>query len=383
MHGNVSSHIIQKIVFASLTLFWFMLTDDLACAAQSIRIGAIFSKSGIAATHNEPLIVMTQLAVDELNQKGGIIGRKVELFIYDNQSTAIGSVIAAQKAIKDDVTAVIGAHWSSHSLAMAPLLQEAGIPMISPGSTNPAVTLVGNYIFRACFLDSFQGQAMAKFAYISLGARTAVVMKNINETYSITLTDFFSNAFTASGGRILANNDYRGKAVDFSEILISTKALQPDVIYVPGYTIDSGLLIKQASAMGIRSTFLGGDAWDEIDKVAGNALEGSYQSAPWHPGVPFKKSVHLKEVYRQYLNKDIENYSAPLAYDAVMLLADAIKRCACMDKSKIRDQLAATSNFEGATGLISFDHNGDPQHKEIIILKHENGAFQYVKSIQP
>ncbi|MFH2064541.1 MAG: ABC transporter substrate-binding protein [Pseudomonadota bacterium] len=373
----------KTILFAGWAVFLIMITGGLAQTSLPIRIGAIFSISGIAAGHNEPLVIMTQLAVDELNQKGGIAGRKVELMLYDNQSTAIGSVSAAQKAIQDDMMAVIGAHWSSHSLAMAPLLQEAGIPMISPGSTNPAVTQVGDYIFRACFLDSFQGRAMAKFAYASLGAHTAVIMKNINETYSITLTEFFSKAFTDAGGRISASYDYRGKAVDFAEILGAVKTLRPDVIYVPGYTTDSGLLIKQAVAMGIHSTFLGGDAWDEIDKVAGDALEGSYQSAPWHPEVPFKRSVHLKKVYQQHFSRDIENYSAPLAYDAVMLLADALERCVCTDKRKVRDQLAATSDFRGATGLIGFDRYGDPQDKEIIILKYEKGAFRYLKSIQP
>jgi branched-chain amino acid transport system substrate-binding protein len=365
------------------SLLWAVLLALPAIAAQPVKIAAIFSLSGIAAAHNEPLIPLIGLAVDELNQQGGLLGHRVELTVFDNQSTPIGSKMAAENAVRLGVIAVIGAHWSSHSLAMAPILQEAGVPMISPGSTNPQVTQIGDYIFRACFVDSFQGQAMANFAYQDLKARKAAVFRNIDETYSVMLADFFVKSFRNHGGEVVMDVAYRGKAVDFSDILSQAKNLPLEVIYVPGYTRDSGLLIKQATSIGISATFLGGDAWDEIWKYAGNTLEGAYQTAPWHPDVPFERSIHLKKIYRQKFGTEIQNVSAPLAYDAVMLLADAVRRAQSLDCAKIRDALSATAGFDGATGIISFNGQGDPLGKDVIVLQWSQGKGRYVKSIKP
>jgi branched-chain amino acid transport system substrate-binding protein len=352
-------------------------------AAVPIHIAAIFSQTGIAAAHNEPLISMVQLAVEEINQSGGILNRPVQLILLDNQSTPIGAAVAAEAAVKMGVTAVIGAHWSSHSLAMAPILQKAGIPMISPGSTNPEVTKTGDFIFRVCFLDSFQGIAMARFAHDDLKAQSALILRNIDEAYSVMLAEFFKTAFTELGGRVLLDTGYRGKAVDFATIISNAKELHPDVIYLPGYTRDSGLFIKQAKRMGIKSTFLGGDAWDEIENFAGADIEGSYQSAPWHPQAPFPKSRHLQELYQRKFHRQIVNMSAPLAYDAVYLLANAIEQAGSLDRSAIRVALAATRRFQGATGLISFDDNGDPENKEVLIIQFRNGKRAFYKTIRP
>lgn len=352
-------------------------------AAVPIRIAAIFSQTGIAAGHNEPLISMVQLAVEDINQTGGILKRPIQLILLDNQSTPIGATMAAKQAVDMDVIAVIGAHWSSHSLAMAPILQEAGIPMISPGSTNPEVTQIGNYIFRACFLDSFQGVAMARFAREGLSAQTAVIIHNINEAYSLMLAEYFKDSFARSGGKVLLDTGYRGKAVDFSSIIQKAKELQPDVVYLPGYTRDSGLFIKQAASMGLKTTFLGGDAWDEIEHFAGADLEGSYQSAPWHPQAPFPKSQYLQTLYQRKFHKRIENMSAPLAYDAMHLLANAIEEAGSLDRDAIRNHLAATRGFQGATGVISFDANGDPEHKEVFIIEFKDGIRTFHKTIKP
>jgi len=354
-----------------------------AYAVEPVRVAAIFSLTGIAAKHNAPLVEMVQLAVDEVNSNGGLLGRPVDLLLLDNQSTAIGAALAAEEAIHKNVLAVIGAHWSSHSLAMAPVLQKAGIPMISPGSTNPEVTRVGDYIFRACFVDSFQGKAMARFAHSELKANTAVVLKNIDEAYSLMLAEFFSRAFREIDGKVLLDAGYRGKAVDFSQLLQQVKRLQPDVLYIPGYTRDSGLIIKQADSLGIKAVYLGGDAWDDIYSFAGDAINGSYNSAPWHPDVPFPTSAHLKKLYFQRFHREISNVSAPLAYDAVMLLKSAVTNAQSLDREKVRDALAATKDFSGATGLISFDQQGDPLGKEVIILKWEQGHPMYHGNIHP
>jgi branched-chain amino acid transport system substrate-binding protein len=367
-------------------IIFFCLMEALTFSsegAEPVKLGAVFSITGIAATHNEPLIEMVKLAADEINNEGGLLGRPVRLIILDNKSTPIGSRLAAEQAVRAKVAGVIGAHWSSHSLAVAPVLQQAGIPMISPGSTNPKVTRIGNYVFRVCFVDSFQGAAMAKFAYADLRARSAVVLRNIDEEYSIKLAEYFMNAFKRIGGKVLLDGSYRGKAVDFADVLKETAKLEPDAVYIPGYTRDSGLLIKQAVSIGVKATFLGGDAWDEIHRYGGNAVDGSYHSAPWHPDVPFQKSIHLKKIYRQKYDLGIENMSAPLAYDAFMVLADAIKRAGTLDGKRLRDVIAQTTGFKGATGIISFDENGDPRDKEVFILKLEKERAVYYKAIKP
>ena len=368
----------------NIIFMWLISTLSFSSmASEPINVGMVFSTTGVAAAHNAPLIEMVKLAADEINNEGGLLGHHVKLILLDNKSTPIGSREAGEKAVALNTTAVIGAHWSSHSLSLAPILQEAGIPMISPGSTNPKVTKIGDYIFRVCFLDSFQGEAMAKFAYTDLGAESAVVLRNIDEAYSTMLAEFFVNAFKRFGGQVFYDGNYRGKAVDFSDVLKKTAELDPDVVYIPGYTRDSGLIIKQAKSFGVKATFLGGDAWDEIYKVAGEAANGNYHSAPWHPDVPLQKSKHLKKIYRQKYNRDIENMSAPLAYDAFMILANAIKRAGTLNGLELRDTIAKTKEFNGATGIFSFDKNGDPQGKEIIILKLEKGRPIYYKAISP
>jgi branched-chain amino acid transport system substrate-binding protein len=352
-------------------------------AAEPVRLAAIFSQTGIAAGHNAPLIQMVQLAVEQVNKTGGLLDRPVELLLLDNQSTAIGAALAAEEAVRLNVLAVIGAHWSSHSLAMAPILQMAEIPMISPGSTNPEVTLAGDFIFRACFVDSFQGKAMARFARSELKATSVVILKNIDEAYSLMLAEYFSSAFVDFNGKVLLDAGYRGKAVDFSNLLQQVKQLNPDILYIPGYTRDSGLLINQANALGIRAVFLGGDAWDDIYGFAGAAINGSYNSAPWHPEVPFSASAQLKNIYYDRYKGEITNLSAPLAYDAVMLLKAAVSNAQSLDRIKVRDALAAINDFPGATGQISFDQNGDPLGKEVIILKWEQGRPRYHANIHP
>jgi branched-chain amino acid transport system substrate-binding protein len=326
-----------------------------------------------------------QLAVEKVNQRGGLLGRPIELVLLDNRSTPIGSSLAAKKAVELEVLAVIGAAWSSHSLRMAPVLQKAKIPMITGSSTNPRVTLYGNYIFRTCFIDSFQSQAMAQFAYSQLGARTAAVLEIINEEFSLTLAKLFAESFEEKGAKVLFRGSYQNDAVDFEAILAKVKKLRPDVIYVPGYARDCGLLIKQAANMGITAIFLGGDGWAGplIYETGGRALEGNYYSAHWHYGVRFPESVELQNLYENMHHKKIPHMNAPLGYDAVLLLADAVVRANSLNRDKIRDALAHTKAFHGATGTITMNANGDPIDKPVVIMRLGRSAPDYFTTIQP
>jgi branched-chain amino acid transport system substrate-binding protein len=356
-----------------------------AIAAESVKIAAIFAKTGIAVSHNASHIQVVELAVEDINNQGGLLGRPVELIILDNESTPIGSSMAAKKAVQLQVTAVIGAAWSSHSLQMAPILQQAEIPMVTGASTNPKVTRIGNYIFRTCFIDSFQAQAMAKFAYNDLGARTAIVLEIINEEYSLTLAEIFVSSFQQYGGKVILKGSYKNDAVDFSSLLKEVKRLQPDVVYVPGYARDSGLLIKQAVSMGIQTTFLGADGWTgpSMYDIGSNAVEGNYYSAHWHYDVRFPQSVHLQKLYDRKYGGVIPHINAPLNFDAVMLLADAIRRAGTFDRARIRDALAETKGFQGATGTITLDENGDPLNKPLVIMKLGKDSPRYFRTIQP
>ncbi len=356
-----------------------------AIGAEPIKIAAIFAKTGIATTNNLPHIQCVKLAVEQVNSQGGLLGRPVELIVLDNQSSPIGSSMAARKAVELQVPAVVGAAWSSHSLRIAPILQQAKISMITGSSTNPKVTRIGNYIFRTCFIDSFQSQAMAQFAYTELGARTAIVLEIINEEFSLTLAELFVNAFQQAGGKVVLKESYANTAVDFAAILEKVKPLSPDVIYVPGYARDCGLLIKQAVAMGIKTTFLGADGWAGalMYNVGGHAIAGNYYSAHWHPDVDFPQSVHLQNIYYQKYKSKIPHMNAPLNYDAFLLLADAIRRAGSFDHDRIRDALAETHGFHGATGTITLNDYGDPVNKPVVIMKLGREAPTYFKSVQP
>lgn len=352
-------------------------------ADEPVTIAAIFSMSGIAARHNMPLVDMIKSSINHINDKGGVLGVPVELIILDNRSTPIGSLEAANKAIAANVTAVLGAHWSSHSLAMAPLLQKAGIPMVTPGSTNPEVTKDKNYVFRICFVDSMQGLAMARFAREELAVRRAAVLRNIDEQYSIELAGFFADAFTQRGGEVVYDTGYRGTATDYSAIIKDLLLLEPEVIYIPGYTRDTALFMKQARTLGITATFLGGDAWDLLDTLIKDTVEGSYQTVGWHPDLPYQESKDMQECFFEYNDRALRNMSMPLAYDAVNVLVDAIRRAGTTEPEKVQKALAATHEFPGATGPITFTAEGDPYDKEVIIVKYVQGETVYVTAVKP
>jgi branched-chain amino acid transport system substrate-binding protein len=354
-------------------------------AAEPVVVVGIFAETGIAATNNRPHIEVVRLAVEDVNKSGGLLGHPMDFRILDNKSTPIGSNLAAQQAVSLDATAVIGAAWSSHSLQVAPVLQKAKIPMITGSATNPKVTRFGNYIFRACFIDSFQAKAMARFARSGLGAQTAIVLEIANEEFSLTLAELFVHSFEAYGGEVLLKGSYQNDAVDFSGLLRKIQRLQADVIYAPGYGRDVGLLIKQAKEMGVNLTFLGADGWGGslIYDTGGDALEGCFQTAHWHYGVRLPKSISLQQRYEKKYGKQIPHMNAPLNYDAVMLLADAVRRAGSLDRPAIRDALAETRGFEGATGTITLDEHGDPLNKPVVILKLGKHAPNYFKTIQP
>lgn len=382
MRMPAASRILIKVIVFILLIGGFR--QSAADEIGPIRLAAILPLSGKADSYGHPALKGARIAVAEINLAGGVLEQHLVLLLLDNRSTPLNARQAARTAVDQNVIGVVGSLWSTHSLAVASVLQEAGVPMISPGSTAPEVTRVGHFIFRTCYTDDFQGSLMAEFATQDLGCRKAAIMINISETYSQTLARYFAGAFTSKGGEVVYQGGYKGTSVDFGDLLMHLKPLSPEVVFIPGYSQDSGLLIKQAAAMGIRSIFIGGDAWEtNILDFSGPALEGSYFSTHWHPGVPYNRNREFIALYKkQYGDEPISPF-APLAYDAVWLFANAIRRANSLDRHRIRDALADTQKFAGATGYFSFDVNGDPVKKGAGILKFEGGKWRFHKAFEP
>ncbi len=373
--------IIVKLTVAMVLCLSLILTGHVPAQAENtVTIASIFAKTGPAAAGNLHQIQAVRFAVGEINKNGGLLGKKVKIIEFDNHSTPIQSKLAAKKAKKAKVTAVIGCSWSSHSIAMASTLQKAKIPMISPDSTNPKVTLKGNYIFRACFIDPFQGEVLAKFAHEELNAKTAVIMTKITSAYSLGLAEMFTKFFKQNNGKILAELEYKDGQMDFAQIISQTKALSPDVLFIPGHD-ESGLIVKQAQDDGITAIMLGGDGWahQQFFSNGGNELKSGYFTNHWSKELDTQKTKDFIVRYR----KEYElNDFAAVAYDAVMLMANAIKVANSTDGTKIRDALAKTKDFDGVTGMISFNETGDPV-KQAVVQKITDGKARYFKAVHP
>jgi branched-chain amino acid transport system substrate-binding protein len=371
----------MKIILRFILTF-FLITGTSLTAAEKIKVASIFAKSGAATVGNQSAIDGIRFAVQELNGNGGVRGKQIQIVEIDNQSTALGSKQAAEKAVEEGVVIVFGANWSSHSIAMAPVLQKARIPMISPFSTNPDVTQIGDYIFRVCFIDPFQGRIMASFATRDLKAKTAAILTNASGRYSEGLSEYFHQHFVFLGGKVVFSADYLDNTEDFSIHLKKIVKLKPDVVFVPGHIIDSGRIIKQSRDMGINMPILGGDGWgDVMYDHAGAALDGTYYSDHWHQENENPKSRRFVRKFREKFKKS-EDTGTALAYDAVYLFADAATRASSLGPTRIRDALAETDQFEGITGRISFNEFGDPI-KPAVIWKFLQGKAVYIKTIEP
>ncbi len=352
-------------------------------SAEPIKIAAIFAQSGIAADNNALAINAVELAADEINRRGGVRGRHLALTIIDNQSTPIGSQAAARRAVAMGAAAVIGPSWSSHCLPAAKVLQDAGVPMITPTASNPQITRIGDYIFRVCFTDDFQGRALAHLARNDIAARTAVILVNANEAYSMTLAEFFGQHFRRLGGKVLWQGTYNAKAADFRDLLDQTRRQRPQVIFVPGYARDSGLIVSQARKVGIQTTFIGGDGWGgEIFDFGGAALAGCYYTTHWYPTRSNRHSQDLMNSYEtRFGPPSVWRTIIPLTWDAVWLLAAAIEKGGATDRAALRSALAATRNFEGVSGGISFDDQGNPRGKGAYVIHLTAESREFVKII--
>ena len=358
--------------------------DEKAPAAGGIPIGFYGALSGPEATFAVSGRNGARLAIDELNQSGGVLGVPLSLLVEDDRNEPAEAASAVSKLItRDHVVALIGENASSRSLAAAPIAQSYRVPMISPSSTNVEVTKKGDYIFRACFTDEAQGRALAAFARRSLRASAAALLVDARSDYSVGLAEAFRKGFTAAGGRIVAELKYSEGDSDFSGQLTAIAALSPEVLFVPGYYTDAGLIARQARGLGLNAVLLGGDGWDSprLAEIGGAALEGAYFSNPFSVDEPSPTVSAFVSAYAKAYGTPPDGIAA-LSYDSARLLADAIRRAGSTEGKRVRDALAATADFPGVTGTISFDADRNPV-KPVLILKIEKGKFRYVESVPP
>jgi branched-chain amino acid transport system substrate-binding protein len=365
-----------------------VLTATVSCGSKNtqkeILIGEYGSLTGGIATFGISTKQGSELAFEGVNQKGGILGQKIKLLVEDDQSKPEEAGTVVNKLIhQDHVVAMLGHVASSHSLAAAPICQAEHIPMISPSSTNPRVTQVGNYIFRVCFLDTFQGAVMAKFAYDTLKVRKLAILVDVRSDYSVGLQTFFGQAFKKLGGTIVTDQSYSQGDSDFRAQLTAIKGANPDAIYVPGYYTEVGTIVHQARELGITVPFLGSDGWDspKLWEIGGTALNGCYFSNHYATDDP---NPVVQKFVTDYKTKYgvIPDALAALAYDAARIMAASIEKAGSTDGAKIRDQIAATKDFDGVTGIITLNSDRNAV-KSAVIVKVENGKYLLTETIKP
>jgi len=367
-----------------LTIFFVLLVlwSRVGRAEDMIKIGVILSMTGGTAAFGEVTWAGMQIGK---SMRPGVLGKEVQLILVDNKSDKIESANAAQRLIqKEKVVGILGDVASSNSLAIAPIAEENHIPHISPASTNPIVTLNRKYVFRACFIDPFQGEVMARFVYNDLGARRAAVLMDIGQDYSVGLSTAFVKTFTKLGGKVIIRVNYQSGDQDFTAQLTTIKEARPDVIAIPGYYTEIALIAKQARELGIKTTLISGDGAEapELTEIGGKAVEGLYYTTHFdEKAISTPLGKRYVEIFRKRYNHAPDALGA-LGADAYLIMLDAIERAGSTDREKVRDAIEKTTNFQGVTGVIIIDSNHNAV-KNVVIRQVKGTESIYVSSVNP
>jgi branched-chain amino acid transport system substrate-binding protein len=363
-------------------LAWASITASVW--AQGLKIGEVDPLTGGISQFGIGCHQGIALAVEELNAEGGVLGKTIELITEDDQSKPGQSATVVRKLItQDKVVAILGDATSSATLESAPIAQSSKIPMVTPSATNPRITAVGDFIFRVCFLDEFQGRVIARFASKSLKAQKVAILTDTKQDYSVDLAKFFKEEFTSLGGTIAVEQSYATGDADFRAQLTSIRAAKPDSIYVPGYYQEVGLIIRQGRQIGLKMPFIGCDGWanQALLDIGGKAVEGCYFTNHFSPDDQAPNVKKFVEKYREKYGSVPDTFSA-LGYDAARLLAAAIQQAGKVDSTAIRDAMAKTAGFEGVTGLISFDPNRNAS-KPGLVVTVKDGRLEVAEKIEP
>jgi len=350
---------------------------------SDIPVGVYAALTGPTAAFGVTTAEGVQLAADEINAAGGVRGRKIRLIIEDDQGKADEAASVVTKLItRDSVVAVIGENASTRSLAAAPICQANKVPMVSPSSTNPDVTKKGDYIFRVCFIDPFQGRAIAKFVRENLGKTKAAILRDVKNDYSVGLSNVVSAEFKEMGGTIVADQSYSEGDSDFRSQLLAIRQKKPEVIVVPGYYGDAAQIAIQAKDLGMQVLLVGGDGWDSPDLLAigGQSIEGAYFANHYFAGEDRPEVKRFVDTYRKKFSKE-PGGAGLLGYDAMKIIAYAAERGG-WDRTAIRDQLAVVKDFRGVTGNITMGLDRNPI-KSVVMIKVENGKFAFAGYVKP
>ena len=355
-------------------------TGEATDAGGDIVIGMYGSLTGDGASFGQSSREGTELAVEHVNGAGGVLGgRKFRLIVEDDQSRPEEASTAVTKLItQDKVIAVLGEVASRRSLAAAPISQRYKIPMITPASTNERVTEVGDYIFRVCFIDPFQGEVLAKFAFNDLKARRVAILKDIQQDYSVGLTDSIAAHFKTLGGEVLAPVSYTSGDADFRAILTQVRSQKPDAVFVTGYYPEAAIITRQARELGMTMPMLGGDGWvGDALQNGREALNNTYISNHYSGDNPAPIVQDFVKSYRAKYNRDPDAIAA-LAYDAVKVLTEALNRAQTTDGPKLRDALAA-SDVPGVTGQLKMNAKRNVDKPAVIQeVTFANGEVKFV-----
>lgn len=355
-----------------------------ADTTSDIPVGVYGALTGDQAAFGNATVNGVKLAADEINAAGGVLGRKIRLVVEDDQGRAEEAASVVTKLITGNgVVGLIGENSSNQSLAAAPIAQNNHIPMISPSSTNPAVTEKGDYIFRVCFTDPYQGKALAAFVRKNLAAENAAILVDRKNDYSVGLADFFRKEYEALGGKIVAEQSYSGGDTEFRPQLTAIKNASPNVLFIPGFYTEVGQIAIQARDLGINIPLVGGDGWDSsaLIDIGGKSIEGSYFSDHYFVGDtrPIVKTFVTEYVRRHQKNPEA---NASLGYDALKIFAAAVRRAGSLDAKAIRDQIAATRDYEGVSGTITMGADRNPI-KPVAMIKIENGQMNFAGWVKP
>ncbi len=372
------------LVWASGVGSLLLLLTSLAKAEQTIKVGVVTCLSGGLSTYGVSSLQGAKLAADEINAAGGILNRPLELVVDDNQSKAGETARIIRKFLSQDhVVAIVGDLTSSLTMEGAPLAQNAHIPLLTPTATNIAITSTGNFIFRSCFTDPFIGRIIARFALDHLNARRAVVMTDIKQDYSVGVTEELKQYFGTNGGQLLEEISFSSGDTDFRAQLTKLKADRPEVVFLPAYYPEVGLILRQARLLGVTVPFLGGDGWDSpaLVQVAGKSADGCYYANHFSPDDTDPRVQQFVATYKERYHSPPDALAA-LWYDGMRLVADSIQRAGSDSPEKIRDAIAQTKGFAGVTGNISLDDQRNAT-KPGVIVAIQGGAIRMVERVMP
>ncbi len=380
----------KKTMMSNLTKLLVAMTAMAfasACTKKTtneIVVGHFGSMTGSDATFGQSTDDGIRLALDEANAAGGINGKKIKLITMDDQGKAEEAAAVVTRLIEQEkVVALLGEVASSRSLAAAPIAQAKKVPMITPSSTNPKVTEVGDHIFRVCFIDPFQGTVMAKFATENLKAKKVAILREVSSDYSMGLADFFTQKLKELGGEVVADLSYQNQDVDFKAQLTQIKSKNAEAIFIPGYYTQVGLIARQASELGISAPLMGGDGWDspKLSEIGGKAVDGGYFSNHYSTESTDSAAVEFMKKFKEKYKKDPDGLSAA-GYDAARVLVQAMKNAPEVTTAAIRNEIAKIKNFAGATGNITINEQRNAT-KSAVVVQVQGTAMKYVTTVNP